>query len=334
MNNLRIGFIGCGKHAKANIYPSVKLLNKDITAVCARHMENAQATADRFHAKNAYDDYQKMLESENLDVVFVITSGDQHAGIVIDCLKAGSHVFVEKPLGWTSEEAREVAKISKETKKHVMVGFMKRFAPSYLEMKRIISDSANFGETLTMTGMFGVRPFGDDEIYLKYGAIHFVDLIRFLFGEIKDLHGYKRVIDKNVSQIFSFVTEDGKTGNMFFAGLPAWARHQEEVTITGVNGFVKADNLVKVSHHSYSDPTSDNPRWQTLDMEDRVFTAVDTSGSGGTERLYINGYVGEIEHFFESIEGGKSPSPSAEDNIKTMLLVEKILDNLSEATKL
>lgn len=328
MNKLKIGFIGCGKHAKANIYPSVKLLGKNIAAVCARHIENAQATADHFHAKHAYDDYNKMLEIENLDVVFVITSGDQHASIVIDCLRSGSHVFVEKPLGWTTEEAREVAKISKKTKKHVMVGFMKRFAPSYLEMKRIISDTQNFGETLTMTGMFGVRPFGDDEIYLKYGAIHFVDLIRFLFGEIKDLHGYKRVINKNVSQIFSFVTNDGKTGNMFFAGLPAWARHQEEITISGVNGFVKANNLTKVSHHLYTEPSTENPRWQTLDIEDRIFSSVDTSGSGGTERLYINGYVGEVKHFFESIENDKEPNPSAEDNINTMVLVEKILENL------
>jgi predicted dehydrogenase len=333
MNNLKVGFIGCGKHAKANIYPSVKILNKEITAVCARHIENAQATANQFHAKNAYDNYKKMLENENLDVVFVITSGDQHAEIVIDCLKAGAHVFVEKPLGWTTAEAKKVAEIAKKTKKNVMVGFMKRFAPSYLEMKRIINDSANFGETLTMTGMFGVRPFGDDEIYLKYGAIHYVDLIRFLFGEIKELHGYKRVINKNVSQIFSFVTEDGKIGNMFFAGLPAWARHQEEITITGINGFVKVDNLTKISHHTYSEPTLNSPRWQTLDIEDRVFTAVDTSGSGGRERLYINGYVGEIKHFFESIENNKKPNPSALDNVKTMELVEQILENLVDSTK-
>ncbi|MFZ1721976.1 MAG: Gfo/Idh/MocA family oxidoreductase [Microgenomates group bacterium] len=333
MQKLKIGFIGCGKHAKANIYPSVLLLGYDITAVCARHLENAQTTADRFHAKSAYDDYRAMLKTEQLDVVFVITSGDQHVDIVIECLKSGAHVFVEKPLGWTTKEAREVAKISEQTKKHVMVGFMKRFAPSYLEMKRIISDTANFGEVLTMTGMFGVRPFGDDEIFLKYGAIHYVDLMRFLFGEIKDLHGFKRVLDKNVSQVFSFATDDGKTGTMFFAGLPAWARHQEEITISGTQGFVKVDNLTKVSHHFYTEPISENPRWQTLDVEDRVFTSIDTSGSGGTERLYINGYVGEVKHFLESIESNGVPNPSAEDNCKTMELVEKILTNLIDPTK-
>ena len=138
MNYLRIGFIGCGKHAKANIYPSVKLLNLEIAAVCARHLERAEYTARQFQARKAYDDYHKMLSEENLDAIFVITSGDQHPRIVEDCVYAGVHVFVEKPLGWNEAEAQKVADVSKETNKNVMLGFMNRFAPSYLLTKEIM----------------------------------------------------------------------------------------------------------------------------------------------------------------------------------------------------
>lgn len=331
MSQLKIGFVGCGKHAKLNIYPSVKLLGYDIQSVSARHLDRAEATATQFHAKKAYENYQKLLE-ESLDVVFVITSGDQHAKIVTDCLQAGAHVFVEKPLGWNATEAQHIADVAQKVQKHVMVGFMKRFAPSYLQLKKIMHQE-NFGPILSMTGMFGIRAFGDEEGYLKYGAIHFVDLIRFLFGEINDVHGYKRLIGKDVAYIFSYSSQQGYIGNMFFAGLPAWGKHHEEITVTGLNGYVKVDNMKRVQSHIDIANNSAAPRWQLMDEEETVITSINTSSSGGFQDLYINGYVGEVAHFLSSIENGHAPQPDALDNVNTMRLADRLLAELVDPTK-
>lgn len=330
MNDLRIGFIGCGRHASANIYPSLKHLGVQLTSVCAKHMESAHATAQQYGVSHAYDDYQQMLKKENLDAVFVVLPEQLHAGVVEDCLRAGTNVFVEKPLGLSAAEAAHVANVSARTGKHVMVGFMKRFAPAYVQAKRIMEDSSKFGEVLSLTGMFGVRPFGTEEFFIKNAAIHIVDLIRFLFGEIEDIVGFSNTGDGNIDILFSFSCKNGRIGNMFFAGVPSWARHYEEITITGSKGFVKAENMRKViCHYAVGGGKPPVPRWQLIDEEDKVLTFVDTSSSGGWKDLYLNGYAWEVRHFLESVYHKRAPSPSAEDNVKTMEFCDSLLKALS-----
>lgn len=152
MKELNIGIIGCGRHAKTNIYPSLKLLRVPLKAVCAKHLENAQAAAHQFDIPNAYDDYIQMIKKEKLNVVIVVMHETMQAKVVEECLNAGTHVFVEKPLGLNASEAARVASVSARTGKHVMVGFMKRYAPAYMEVKRI-QDGPAFGNPLSLTGL-------------------------------------------------------------------------------------------------------------------------------------------------------------------------------------
>jgi UDP-N-acetylglucosamine 3-dehydrogenase len=98
MNDVRIGIIGAGKHARANIFPSLKLLQQPVACVCSQHLDRAESAAREFQAGRPYSNYSEILEKEKLDAVIVAT-GIEHARIVEDCLKAGLHVFVEKPLG-------------------------------------------------------------------------------------------------------------------------------------------------------------------------------------------------------------------------------------------
>ncbi len=326
MHQLKVSFIGCGKHAKANIYPSVQVLGVPIDSVCARHMERAEATGRQYNANKAYDDYREMLAKNKPDAVFVITSGDQHATIVQDCLRAGVHVFVEKPLGWNAPEAARVAELSAQVGKYVMVGFMKRFAPSYRVLKQLMSDENNFGEPLSLAGMFGMRSFGPDiESYLKFNAIHYIDLIRYLFGEVRGLTGFSRTPDAGVAQVLAFISEKGQIGTLFFAGLPSWERHYEELTITGTRGYAKVENMTKVVYHLQKEVAKNVPRWQAMDEEQVSLASIDTSSSGGWQTLYLNGYVGEIKHFLDSVAEDQEPICSAADNVRTMALCDRIL---------
>ena len=326
MSSLKIGFVGTGKHARANIYPSLQLLGIPIHSICAKHLENAQKAVHDFGAEKAYDDYHAMLDRDNLDALFVVTSGQLHASIVLDALQAGVNVFVEKPLGWTELEAKEVAKVSLAAGKKVMVGFMKRFSPSYRKMKELMNRRESFGEILSLTGMFGMRSFGpNDEPWIKYNAIHYIDLIRYFAGEVRELHGFKRNTDEGLDQVFSFATESGIIGNMMLAGLPSWGRHYEEITITGTRGFMKTENMKNIVTHSPGEAESQKPRWQLIDEKDEIYTSIDTSSSGGWKDLYINGYIGEVEHFLDCIRNDKEPESSASDNINTMALCEEIL---------
>lgn len=328
LQNLKLGVVGCGVHSTANILSTLHLLRQPIQAVAARHIEHAQDAAERFGIKHAYGSYREMLEKESLDAVFVITSADSQADIVKDCLNSGAHVFVEKPLGMNEAAALEVANLADDLRKKVMLGFMKRFSPSYVKMKEIMSNTPDFGKALSFMGMFAItsgRPGWDNNVFTKVGGIHYVDLMRFLFGEVIDIHGYTNSVDVEVDNIFTMRFDSGIMGSMFFGGIPAWKRHWEEICVSGTKGFVKVDNMTSLRYH-YDEPvTTKGSRWKTMDEKDCVLTSVNTSSSGGWRDLYLNGYVGEIEHFLDCLLNDKQPICNARDNVKTMALCDKIV---------
>ena len=328
LQNLKLGVVGCGVHSTANILSTLHLLRQPIQAVAARHIEHAQDAAERFGIKHAYSSYREMLDKESLDAVFVITSADSQADIVKDCLNSGAHVFVEKPLGMNEAAALEVANLADDLSKKVMLGFMKRFSPSYVKMKEIMSNTPDFGKALSFMGMFAItsgRPGWDNNVFTKVGGIHYVDLMRFLFGEVIDIHGYTNSVDVEVDNIFTMRFDSGIMGSMFFGGIPAWKRHWEEICVSGTKGFVKVDNMTSLRYH-YDEPVATKgSRWKTMDEKDCVLTSVNTSSSGGWRDLYLNGYVGEIEHFLDCLLNDKQPICNARDNVKTMALCDKIV---------
>jgi predicted dehydrogenase len=65
MEIIRIGVIGAGKHARANIFPSLKLLQQPVACVCSQHLDRAESAAREFQAGRAYRDYSEMIEKEN-----------------------------------------------------------------------------------------------------------------------------------------------------------------------------------------------------------------------------------------------------------------------------
>lgn len=129
MKQPKIGFIGYGRHAKTNLYPSIKLLDQPIQAIATTSETAKQGQIEQF-AKSSYSDYNEMFKKESLDAVFISAKPEQHMQIVKDSLNAGVHVFVEKNLGWNAQEAQEIADLSDKTGKFVQIGFMKRYAPA------------------------------------------------------------------------------------------------------------------------------------------------------------------------------------------------------------
>src|SRR5687768_12320261 len=141
---MRIGVIGVGGHATNNLYPNLRSAGLDLVATCARHQDRADAAAARFGAEHAFDNAEKMLASVDLDGVIVCVKPADYAPLVTMCLEAGKPVFCDKPAASTAAEGAQLAEISKRTGVPVVVGYMKRFAPAYMQARQIVQ-SAEFG---------------------------------------------------------------------------------------------------------------------------------------------------------------------------------------------
>lgn len=329
MKKIDLCFVGAGFQASTNIYPSVIESGANIKAIATRDKEKSERALRRYGSDgNAYDNVDDMLRNEKCDGVIVVAQASDMPDIVRKCIRAGKNVFAEKPLGWSAAEAKSLADEAKQAGVILMVGFMKRYAPSYLKLKEII-ESNELGNAKSFSMDFAVdsTPFcPDEESYIKLAAVHMIDLMRYLFGEVKAVAGFKHVENANISQNISLKFESGVVASAYFVGMNAWSRERENILVTFDDGFVSVEEINQVRIHKSK--KSSELSWASQTESDILLTPSATPMSGAYRDLYMRGFVGEINHFIECILNGKEASSSGEDNVKTMKLLEDILEKL------
>jgi len=113
MKKVKIGVVGCGDVAFRSYLPDIASLTKekiDLVAVCDAAEERARRAAKEFKAKEYYLDYSEMLEKADIEVVVNLTDMLHHAPFSLLAIKAGKHVYTEKPMATTLEEADTLIK--------------------------------------------------------------------------------------------------------------------------------------------------------------------------------------------------------------------------------
>ncbi|WP_197918924.1 Gfo/Idh/MocA family protein [Thiosulfatihalobacter marinus] len=90
----------------------------------------------------AFDDFHTALAETRPDLVVVATYSDSHADFAIAAMRAGAHVFVEKPLATTVSDARQVVTVARETRRKLVIGYILRHHPSW---QRLIAEARGLG---------------------------------------------------------------------------------------------------------------------------------------------------------------------------------------------
>jgi predicted dehydrogenase len=335
IRDLRIGMIGAGRHAQANLYPSLAALGVPVTSVATRSTATASAAARRHGADHAHADYRMMLAQDRLDGVIISLDPDDQATVTEHCLAAGVDVLVEKPLGLDPETAQRTADAAARHDRIAMVAFMKRFAPCYVRVRDLIGDPVEFGAVQSFEMSFAFASWTNElrnDTFLKLAAIHMVDLLRHLLGEVATVQGVANSTGADINLAFAVRQASGVVGTVNLVALPAWERGHEHLTVSGHHGYVVADNQTSVRYHRHQPGGPDGSggpggpvRWQALDEHTTVTESVVSTGSGGLQDLYRRGFVGEVEQFLYSVVTRQQPSCSAADNVATMVLCEQLL---------
>jgi predicted dehydrogenase len=121
-----VGCIGTGDRWKGGICKEI-LQHGDIVAVCDVDSKHAETGKEKARGKaDVYDDYRKLLDRKDIEVVSVVTPDHWHARIAIDAMRAGKDVYCEKPLTLTIEEGKQICKVLKETNRVFQVGTQQR----------------------------------------------------------------------------------------------------------------------------------------------------------------------------------------------------------------
>lgn len=320
----RLGVIGAGFHATRNILPSLALAGIDIAALATRDLARSKAALTRFgSAGRPYASAEELLADATVrDVVVVAQAADQ-ARLALRAIEAGKNVFADKPLGWTAGEARRIADAAEARGVTAMVGFMKRYAPAYRELKSML-DAGELGTLRSFELTFGCDSAAfcaDEEDFVKLAAIHVVDLVRFLFGEVTVVHGVSNSAARSVALSVVLGLESGVVGTLNLSGLPSYSSETEMLRVSGEQAHVVVADVASVTIHRADVDAS----WRALTDTTVTRRPAESAMSGIERDLFQRGFVGELEAFARAAGGGPAPSSTARDNVRTMELCGLIL---------
>lgn len=138
---IAVALIGAGTFATGTHLPNLKRKSADfeIRAIVNRTGQKAKAVAEQYSAAYATTDVAEVLNDETIDAVLISTRHGSHAKLILDSLKAGKHVFVEKPLCINQKELEDIETWLTENKTNspvLMVGFNRRFSPLIHELRK------------------------------------------------------------------------------------------------------------------------------------------------------------------------------------------------------
>jgi predicted dehydrogenase len=118
-NKLNIGIIGVGGKGAENLK---HVASENIVALCDIDARSLRAAAARYPRARQYSDFRKLLEQKDLDAVVISTPDHTHAVATLMAIKLGKHVYCEKPLTHTIDEARRVTQAAREYKVATQMG--------------------------------------------------------------------------------------------------------------------------------------------------------------------------------------------------------------------
>jgi predicted dehydrogenase len=144
-DRLRIGIIGCGGLATGAHIPSLLRMkdsdNVEITAVCDVY-ENRLNQAATATGGKPFKEYRTLLEQKDVDYVTIVTPEHQHARMTLDAADAGKHIYCEKPMTWSIDEAKKVVRKIEQTKLKMQVGVQGMSDDSYETAQKFVREGA------------------------------------------------------------------------------------------------------------------------------------------------------------------------------------------------
>jgi len=132
---IRVGIVGCGEVTQIIHWPTLYQLadRYEVTALCDISRPIVEKLGKAWNVADLTTDHRALVTRDDVDAVLVANPDAFHAEVALDAIAAGKHVLVEKPMCVTCREAEQIIAAQKESNLVVQVGYMRRYAPAFLE---------------------------------------------------------------------------------------------------------------------------------------------------------------------------------------------------------
>ena len=319
-----IAVVGCGRIAQSAHFPALAQMDEvRVKYACDLIVSKAEAMKEKYPDKveNVITDYMVALADPEVDAVFVLTPNFAHYTVTMDALKAGKHVFCEKPITVNYKLSLEMAKEAEKQGKMLNIGVCNRYHKSVEKLEEMCREGkfgnlyhvyCSFRSFRSIPGLGG--PFTDKKqsgggVLIDWG-VHFFDLILYILGNAK--------VKNLTCDAYSEMAKDMKD----YKYRSMWAEDTAD-TEHGVNdvddfitGYVRTDKA----------SISFNGAWAQNIEKEEMF--IDFLGDKGGARLNYGG-------FFSFTDGSTLETETPEYDIPNMYLLEDkaFIESISTGVK-
>lgn len=300
MTKLRIGVVGLGGIAQKAWLPVLGAATDwTLQAAWSPTREKALPVCERWRMP-----YASSLSAlaEQCDAVFVHTSTASHYAVVSELLNAGVHVCVDKPLAENLPDAERLVELAARKKLTLMVGFNRRFAPLYRDLKTQLTGGASLRMDKHRTNSVGPH---DLRFTLLDDYLHVVDTALWLAG--------------GSAQLQSGTLQTNDDGQMLYAEHHFSHEHLSVTTSMHRRAGSQREAIQAVTDGALIDVT-DMREWR----EERGQGVVTRPVPGWQSTLEQRGFVGCAQHFIECVQNQTVPETAGEQAI----LAQRVIDRL------
>jgi predicted dehydrogenase len=331
MNKLPVGVIGVGHLGKihASLYRDIK--PAELVGIYDTDQDKAKKVAGDLNI-NAYQDIDELLDKT--EAINIVTPTSSHYGIAKRALDHNCHLFVEKPIMASEQEAEEIISIAREKDKLIQVGHIERFNPAVLALSDV-SLKPLFIESHRLASF---NPRGTDVAVILDLMIHDLDLILSLVKSKPvqiDASGVGVVSNTLDIANARIQFESGCVANITASRISA--KKMRKMRIFQPNSYVSIDFVEGFSEIYYMEDTAMTFKNGTLAFSLGQIEAGNMRKDikyNKLQRTDVNPLKYELNSFVESIQAHIPPLVSGEDGMAALRLAHQVIAKIGEHTKL
>ena len=310
---VKVGVIGIGNMGWHHARVLSLLKDADLVGVADPNEKKGKLAKEQFQC-NWYKDYHDLLS--NVDAVCIAVPTLLHHNVGLDCLKAGVHVLIEKPIAASQLEASALISASKNANCLLQVGHIERFNPAFRELNKIVNN-----EEIVVLEARRHSPHADranDVSVVMDLMIHDIDLVLELANsKIKKLSA---IGGRNGAGLIDYVIATLVFDNNVIASLTASKMSHKKIRSMSAhcqNGLVETDFLnhsLQIHRKSHESYTAEHG--ELVYRNDGFVEEVSTTS---IEPLYA-----ELEHFLKCVHGKESPEVDGEQASRALIIADLI----------
>ncbi len=315
METYRLGIVGAGHMGKIHARILKDIPQVEIVGIADIDLRAASRLASE-HSANYYTHWEEMLPE--IDIIFVATPNTFHTDVVLAALERDIHVFCEKPMAATLEDARRVYEAANSSRGRYQLGFNKRFTPVYRTLKELIVQGFKLYSAHIKRNRGELQdPFwvSDRKItggFLNESTVHLLDLSMWLFGDVvrfvcwgkKDC--YHEYDDFHI--LFEF--SSGLVASFTSCAHSSWVFPFESIEVYGEHSSIITEEMERITHSPGIKEEVIRRDFSHLDPEDKW------------------GYRAEDIAFIEAIVNDLEPAVSQKDGLRSAELVEALYQSI------